>query len=79
VADVALVNPRTKTAPLFRSARDQRITVALHSTSVVLDDEGDDGWRVSQVLMFMMNAALTEHRSADELAVSSQCNVISSI
>ncbi|WP_433704189.1 Eco57I restriction-modification methylase domain-containing protein [Paraburkholderia sacchari] len=66
--DVERVNPDTKTAPLFRTRRDQEITLQLYKTGVTLGSDREDGWRVSQVLMFMMNASMTEHRSGSELS-----------
>lgn len=70
--DLAAINPLTQTAPLFRSVRDQELTLALHQRGPVLADEGAQGWHVKQVLMFMMNAAMKSHRSADELARTCQ-------
>lgn len=66
-SDLALVNPMSRTAPLFRTRRDQSITLRLHRASTWLGDDSERGWKVQQVLMFMVNAALTSHRSADEL------------
>jgi hypothetical protein len=65
---VALVNPLTRTAPLFRTHRDQEITLHLHRAGTWLAEDVASGWRVRQVLMFMVNAALTIHRNENELS-----------
>lgn len=66
--DIQQLNPLTKTCPLFRSHRDFVITKAIYDQYPILIGEGDEsGWSIKPVLMFMMNAAMKSHRSADEL------------
>jgi hypothetical protein len=66
--DLVLLNPLTKTAPLFRCARDKQLTVRLHEPGRMIghcNDQSD--WQIRVMLMFMMNAEMKEHRSAEEL------------
>lgn len=65
--DLATLNPLTKTSPLFKSIRDQTLTLELHGTNPIVADEDDDGWQISPILMFMMNASMKHHRTTDEL------------
>jgi hypothetical protein len=67
-SDLCSLNPITLTAPLFRSRQDQEITLRLHRDAPILTQEDSErGWRVKPTLMFMMNASMKIHRSADEL------------
>jgi hypothetical protein len=65
--DLLQLNPLTGTAPLFRSERDRSISIAIHSNRPILADESEHGWQIKSVLMFMVNASMTHHRSAEEL------------
>jgi hypothetical protein len=66
--DLYTLNPLSGTAPLFQSKRDMRITLHLHQVAPILAKEDpSNGWQVHPTLMFMMNAAMTAHRSAEEL------------
>ena len=56
-ADLVMLNPNTKTCPIFRTTRDAEITKAIYRRLPVLIDETDpDGnpWRVSFQRMFDM-------------------------
>jgi len=58
--DIFLVNPNTKTCPIFRSRRDAEITKAIYSRVSVLMRDGDGGdcssnpWGISFLRMFDM-------------------------
>ena len=57
-ADIALLNPNTRTCPVFRSQKDAEITKRIYRrVSVLWDDAKPDGnpWNVQFMLMFMMN------------------------
>jgi len=66
-ADVHKINPITGTAPLCRSRRDMELMISLQDGRPIVADQSDDGWRIEPNLMFMVNSAMTHHRSADEL------------
>lgn len=56
--DMALLNPNTKTAPVFRSRRDAEITTKIYRRVPVLvreDDPDGNPWGINFQLMFMMN------------------------
>lgn len=56
--DIALLNPNTRTCPVFRSQKDAEITKQIYRRVPVLWDEAKaDGnpWNVKFMLMFMMN------------------------
>lgn len=65
--DLRKINPITATAPLFRSRRDMELVTTLQANRPILADQSENGWQIEPVLMFMVNAAMTHHRSADEL------------
>ena len=66
--EVNLFNPLSGTPPLFRSIRDLEITKKIHREAQIFCDKSiDSGWKVKPSLMFMMNASLKTHRSAEEL------------
>ncbi len=54
--DIALLNPNTRTCPIFRSQRDAELTKQIYRTVPVLIDrsrsEGGNPWRVSFLRMF---------------------------
>ncbi len=69
--DLALLNPNTKTAPVFRSRRDAEITKAIYRRVPVLVREGDPNgnpWGVDfQQGLFNMTSDSHLFRTADEL------------
>ena len=69
--DIALINPNTKTAPVFRTRRDAEITAAIYRRVPVLVRDGDpDGnpWDVEfQQGLFNMTSDSHLFRTADEL------------
>jgi len=68
--DIALINPNTKTAPVFRTRRDAEITAAIYRRVPVLVREGDpDGnpWGIEYQRMFDMTNDSHLFRTADEL------------
>jgi hypothetical protein len=66
-SDLATLNPLTRTSPLFKSFQDQLLTLFLHHMNPIVADDDKNGWQISPILMFMMNASMEHHRSADEL------------
>jgi hypothetical protein len=68
--DLHKLNPITATAPLFRSRWDMDLVTILQADRPILADATEEGWRIESVLMFMVNAAMTHHRTADELETS---------
>lgn len=70
--DIALINPNTRTCPVFRSQMDAELTKKIYSRVPVLIDEalGDQGnpWGIKFNLMFMMNtdSHLFFNESGDE-------------
>jgi len=58
--EIALLNPNTRTCPIFRSKRDAELTKAIYRRVPVLIKEADDGqseenpWRISFLRMFDM-------------------------
>lgn len=65
--DLRLLNPLTGTAPIFRSERDHSISIALHKGRPIVGDDGEEGWKIKTILMFMVNASMTHHKTGDEL------------
>nr|WP_255579040.1 N-6 DNA methylase [Deinococcus sp. RIT780] len=67
--DIALLNPNTRTAPVFRSTRDAEITKDIYRRVPVLVNEatGENPWDVKFMLMFMMNTASHLFRTAEQL------------
>jgi hypothetical protein len=68
--DIALINPNTRTCPVFRSQMDAELTKNIYSQVPVLIDEalGEQGnpWGIKFNLMFMMNT--DSHLFFDESA-----------
>jgi hypothetical protein len=57
-ADIALLNPNTRTCPIFRTRRDAEITKAIYRRVPVLINEGppeQNPWRVKFTTMFHMS------------------------
>ncbi len=69
--DFALLNPNTRTCPIFRSARDAEITKGIYRRVPVLIDENDeehgDRWGVSFMSMFHMSNDSHLFATAEEL------------
>ena len=66
--DLTEINPISGTPPQFRTAREFAITSLIHSRAAILCPEHPkDGWGVKTKLMFMMNAGMKSHRTAEEL------------
>jgi hypothetical protein len=69
--DIALLNPNTRTCPIFRGAGDAELTKDIYRRVPVLVDEskGKEGnpWGVRFKLMFMMNTASHLFRTQEEL------------
>lgn len=71
-AQIAAINPNTKTAPVFRARRDAELTAAIYSRISVLIDEGNDKdgnpWGVSFMRMFDMSNDSNLFRTAAQLS-----------
>lgn len=69
--DMALMNPNTRTCPIFRSRRDAEITRAVYSRVPVLIDrtrkQGGNPWCVKFLRMFDQANDAEHFRTADEL------------
>lgn len=68
--DFALLNPNTKTCPIFRTNRDAEITKAIYRRvpPFVRDDDPEGNpWDVSFQLMFMMNTGSELFRQQEDL------------
>jgi hypothetical protein len=69
--DLALLNPNTRTCPVFRSKRDAELTKAIYRRILVLANENlnDQGnpWGFHGLLMFMMNTASGLFRTREQL------------
>jgi hypothetical protein len=69
-ADIGLLNPNTRTCPIFRSARDAELTKAIYRMVPVLVRQGDpesNPWDVSFAAMLHMANDSGLFRTADEL------------
>lgn len=69
-ADLALINPNTKTAPVFRTRRDAEITKSIYRRVpvLVLDDSSDGNpWSIEFSTMFHMTNDSHLFRTVDEL------------
>jgi len=71
-ADIARINPNTKTAPVFRAKADAELTAKIYARVPVLIEEslGKDGnpWGVSIKRIFDMNKEVGSFRIASQLA-----------
>jgi hypothetical protein len=68
--DFALINPNTKTAPIFRTRRDAEITKGIYRrVSVLVRDDHEDGnpWGIEYQRMFDMTNDSQIFRTAEEL------------
>jgi hypothetical protein len=70
-AEIAIINPNTKTAPVFRSRNDAELAAKVYSRVPVLHDEkrGEEGnsWGVSFLRMFDMSNDSPIFRTSDQL------------
>ena len=65
---VSVLNPLSRTAPLFRTRRDYVLTLRMQKAGPIIGrSEGERGWVIRPTLMFMMNAGMKGHRTAEEL------------
>ena len=65
---VSALNPLSRTAPLFRTRRDYALTLRMQQAGPIIGrTEGEHGWSIKSTLMFMMNADMKGHRTAEEL------------
>lgn len=67
--EIALLNPNTRTLPIFRTRQDAELTKAIYARVPVLINEqaNQNPWRVQFKLMFMMNTDSHLFRTASEL------------
>lgn len=71
--DIELLNPNTRTCPIFRTRRDADLTLSIYRRVPVLVREARDGqleenpWGFRGLLMFMMNTASNLFRTRDQL------------
>lgn len=69
--DIAVLNPNTRTCPIFRSRRDADLAKAIYSNIPVLINENNKGtgnlWGFRGLLMFMMNTASHLFRTKEQL------------
>jgi len=68
-ADFALLNPNTRTCPIFRTQRDAELTRKLYRAAPVLHDEttGENPWGVSFLRMFDMSNDSGLFRTREQL------------
>ncbi len=65
---VSALNPLSRTAPLFRSRTDYALTIKMHEDNPIIGKSNDErNWGIKPALMFMMNADMKGHRTAEEL------------
>ena len=71
-AEIARINPNTKTAPVFRSREDARLTAEIYDRIPVLIDEGEGAagnpWGISFARLFDMSNDSGLFRTAAQLA-----------
>ncbi|MER6772916.1 DNA methyltransferase [Streptomyces bacillaris] len=68
--EIALLNPNTRTSPVFRSRRDAEITLGIYRRNQVVTHDGVTGgnpWGIKLQLMFMMNSVSEVFRDKDQL------------
>jgi hypothetical protein len=70
-ADMALLNPNTKTCPIFRTRRDAELTKRIYKRVPILIDEdresGGNPWSIKFVRMFEQDPDAELFQSADDL------------
>lgn len=65
---ISALNPLSRTAPLFRAKQDYVLTLRMQNAGPIIGmSEGAHGWVIKPMLMFMMNAAMKGHLTAEEL------------
>ncbi len=65
---VCVLNPLSRTAPLFRSRQDYVLTLQMQKAGPIIgSSNGASPWGIKPMLMFMMNADMKGHRTAEEL------------
>jgi hypothetical protein len=63
----SILNPISHTAPLFRTRRDYTLTLKMQKSGPIIGrSESESGWFIKPTLMFMMNAEMKGHRTAEE-------------
>jgi len=76
-AEIAWINPNTKTAPVFRSRRDAELTASIYNRVPVLIEDGRDGgnpWRIQfRQGLFNMASDSALFRTAAQLAEEGFC------
>ncbi|MCP4535873.1 MAG: N-6 DNA methylase [Chloroflexi bacterium] len=72
--DLALMNPNTRTVPVFRTRQDAELTRKLYRATPVLVNEQDEGnpWNVKLTTMFHSSSAAHLFHLAQEVAVDSR-------
>lgn len=69
--DIKLINPNTKTCPIFRSSKDAELTKYIYKRVPVLvnenDEENGNPWGFKGMLMFMMNTHSYLFKTCEEL------------
>ncbi|MFC1960440.1 Eco57I restriction-modification methylase domain-containing protein, partial [Chloroflexota bacterium] len=68
--DIAMLNPNTRTTPVFRTRRDADLTKSVYQQIPILIREGEpdeNPWGVKFQLMFMMNTDSDKFRTWDEM------------
>lgn len=68
--DIALLNPNTRTTPIFRSKRDADLTKSVYQRVPILIREGEpdeNPWNIKFQLMFTMNIDSDKFRNQEEL------------
>jgi hypothetical protein len=67
--EIALLNPNTRTAPIFRNRRDADLAKIMYSNIPILVDETNkkNHWLIDFSLMFMMNTASGLFKNNDQL------------
>lgn len=81
--DFALLNPNTRTCPIFRTRRDAEITKAIYQRVPVLVDEtrseAGNPWGFQGMLMFMMNTASALFCTREQLERGGCCRAMCSL
>jgi N-6 DNA Methylase len=70
ISDIALLNPNTRTCPIFRSSRDAELTKSIHRRVPVLlkeDQPEKNLWDFKGMLMFMMSNGSALFHDAPQL------------
>ncbi|TNF13031.1 MAG: SAM-dependent DNA methyltransferase [Rhodobacteraceae bacterium] len=68
--ELALINPNTRNAPIFRSRRDAELTAKIyHAAPVLIEESRPDGnpWHITFMAMFHMSSDSGQFRTASQL------------